>query len=520
MADATFTPYSTVLANVKSLNLSWVPETEQDRINAYRIYEQLYWNYHAEYKLTTRGAPQEQAVYLPRPMTIVETVNRYVGADFGYVIDPEVGTPQQRDLAESSLAVLFRREKILSRYNAAKRFGLIHGDWLWHLMADVNKPQGSRLRVISVDPGSYFPVYLDNDPDRLWKVHLAERFKNPADNKFYVRRLTYAKTLGQTPTGESALTGPIIWSLSEFEDNKWFTKGGEGEGGRVLVPETQLPPDIEAIPVFHIPNFDQPGSTFGSSELRGFERVLAAINQGASDQDLALALMGLGVYATDTTASPKRADGTATDWSIYPGKVIQGAEGLRKLEGISSVDPYLNHLRFLIEELGLASGASAAATGTVDVSVAESGVALAIHLAPMLAKAAEKDQVIEDVMAQLLFNLQRWFRVFEGVDFTECSILPSFGDKLPVNRQAEVNMVASLMSTEPPLMSAATGREYLTERCGIQFADNESDLVLMERQAITLASAPSLPSSPAGLPGADEEASRMNAELEAGEPDV
>lgn len=519
MAGKPFTPYSSIETQTKFLTLPWVPTEEQERINSYSVYEQLYWNHAQDYKLTTRGSEDDQAIYLPRPRTIIETANRYIGSGFDYTINEEVGTPAARDLATAQLKEMFKRERIRSRYNANKRFGLIKGDWLWHLLVDPAKEQGSRLRLLAVDPGSYFPQYLDNDPERLWRVHLVERFLNQNDNKWYVKRLTYERTL-VAGSGGLQTFGGITWSLTEFEDTKWFTNDYAGEGGRVLVQPTPLHPDITTIPVFHIPNFDQPGpSPWGSSELRGFERLLAALNQSASDEDLALALMGLGVYATESTAQPRDNAGNIVPWSVYPGKVLQGAKGFTKVEGIDDVTPYQDHIGMLLNELGLASGASAAATGTVDVQVAESGVALAMHLAPMLAHAAEKDDIITDVMTQLLFNVQQWYRVYEQMDFTECEITPTFGDKLPVNKAAEVNLMALLMSTDPPIISAQSARRYLSEKTDLKFEDNEGELVLMEREAITLAGS-LMPASPAGLSNADPSAQRTAEELaaDAGSP--
>lgn len=513
MAGKLFTPYSSLFtANTKVQQLAWVPPEHQERVNAYLAYEQLYWNVQQDYRLLTRGTAEDEAVYVPRPKTIVETVNRYVGTDLGFTVDPETGTPNSQTLAKTTMDALFKRERVISQYNANKRFGLIRGDWLWHLMVDQGKPQGSRLRLVPVQALAYFPQYLDNDNTRLWKVHLLDRFMDATDNnKWKVRRLTYERSIVNTPAGPT-LGAPIVWSLTQFDEEKWFTKDYAGEGGKVLQAPVQLHPDIDAIPVFHIPNFDEPGNVFGSSELRGVERVLSAINQGFSDEDLALALMGLGVYATDSTAPPRTPTGEVTNWSIYPGKVIQGAQNLRKVEGISSVVPYGDHLDRLINEIGLATGASAAATGSVDVQVAESGVALAMHLAPMLALAKEKDQIIEDVMAQLFFNIQKWYRVYEGTDFTDCEITPSFGDKLPVNTAAEVNMVAVLMTTDPPVMSAKTARAYLADKCGIQFDDKEGEIVLMEQESVTLARAPSQDVPIAADPNAGRDA------LDAGDP--
>jgi hypothetical protein len=498
----TFTPYSTIAPLLKGQLPSWTSPEDQERIASYQAYDELYWHYNQNLKLIERGTEDVSPIYVPRPRTIVETVNRYVGANMGFAVNPDVGTPAQQALAKAAITKLFVRERFISRYNSNKRFGLVRGDWLFHLMADVSKPQGTRLRILAVDPSSYFPVYLDEDPDRLWKVHLVERIL--IDGKFWVKRLTYEKEINSL----GAFTGIIIWSKGLFQEDKWF-KVGE-QAATVETAPTPLDPRISAIPVYHIPSFEEPGNPFGSSELRGFERLLAGINQSFSDEDMALALMGIGVYATDTTARPKDArSGAEVDWTVYPGKVLQGAVNFRKVEGISSVTPYGDHIGRMIEELGQASGASSAATGTVDVQVAESGVALAIHLAPMLAKAVERDQTISDTLGQFHHDLAIWHQVYEGLDYTEALVTATFGDKLPVNVQAEIDKVVAMMTTEPPLMSAATGREYLTRVCGLQFSEVEEALVFAERKAIVAADTQPL-GGPADATGFDQ---RAQAEL-------
>jgi hypothetical protein len=505
-----FTPYSTIAPLLKGQLPSWTLPEDQERIASYQAYDELYWNHNENLKLIERGTDDVAPIYVPRPRTIIETVNRYVGTKMAFTVDPEVATPQVQALAKATLTRLFMRERIVSRYNSNKRFGLIRGDWLFHLMADVTKPAGTRLRLLAVDPASYFPVYVDDDPDRLWKVHLVERIL--IDGKFFVKRLTYEKEMNTL----GAFSGRILWSKALFEEDKWFKEGEKATS--VEVQPTPLDPRITAIPVYHIPNFDEPGNPFGSSELRGFERLLAGINQSFSDEDMALALMGIGVYSTDTTARPKDArTGNEVDWTVYPGKVLQGAVNFRKIEGITSVTPYGAHISRMIEELGQASGASSAATGTVDVQVAESGVALAIHLAPMLAKAEEKDQLISDTWGQLHHDLAIWHQVYEAIDYTEALVTATFGDKLPVNVQAEINKVVAMMTTEPPIMSAKTARAYLTRVCGVSFEEAEEAIVYAERKAITAAGTPPA-TAPGEVPGAPGDATgfdqRAGAELQ------
>jgi hypothetical protein len=174
------TPYSTV-APLIGVQPSWVPALEQERVASYLVYEDIYWNNPATFKLTARGS-EDNPIYVPTGRTIVDTTNRYVGAGFDFTVDPTVGTPDVQALAVRSFTSLFRREKLKSKYAMNKRFGLVRGDWLWHIYADPAKAPGTRISVLAVNPGSWFPVYADDDLDRLVKIHLAEQYLT-SDNK-------------------------------------------------------------------------------------------------------------------------------------------------------------------------------------------------------------------------------------------------------------------------------------------------------------------------------------------------
>lgn len=439
---------------------------------------------------------------MPSSRIVVETINRYVGKGMTVTVEPETGTPASRADATLALSTLFARERFFSRYDANKRWGIVRGDWVWHLLADPNKPAGTRLRLLPVDAASYFPVPDPNDPERIPKVHLAERIL--VGDKFMVKRQTYTKLDNGIIQTEGAI----------FEEDKWFLE--DANPVQVIQPPTPLPAEITAIPVYHVPHNWQPGATFGSSEMRGLEVVASALNQGVTDSDLALALMGLGVYATDQPGSPiDPTTGQPRDWFIYPGAVIENAKGLRKVEGITSLSPYDSHLGRLWEYAQSASAANPAAMGNIDVSVAESGVALYLRLAPTLDKAEEQDRLIRDVHSQMFYDIQRWFQVYEQVNFTDVVLTPTFGDKLPKNRKATIEMITALMGTIPPVLSAQSARAWLTrEGLSDVFAEDEEERVMVEQQQVAQAAMGSDPlavrtgqelGNDAGAPGTDVE---------------
>lgn len=485
---AEFGPYSNVARWAQ--NPSWVPASHQARISSYAVYEEIYWNHIATtYKVMNRGLDQaDEPLYVPSSRIVIDTLNRYIGTKLTPQIDPQTGTEATQIAARQAYANLFTRERFASRYNAAKRDGLIKGDWGWHIVANPNKPEGSRISVLPFKPESLFPAYEDEvieggDPDKIVQIRLAELVQ--IGDETFVRVQLYDRTVDEAGTIYTSLTlwKPDEWHLWRFDDDAKAPQ-------QTLTPPTALPPQITAFPVYHVP-FNQPvNEPFGSSMLRGLETLQAALNQGYTDEDLALALMGLGVYATDAAGNPTTPDGKATDWLLYPGVVLQNSKGLRRVEGITTVQPYTEHFGRLEGYMADATGATDAARGRLEVSEAESGVALQLRLGPTLSKAEIEDQVLLDVHAQMFYDLTNmWFPVYERQNFTDVRVYPVLGDKLPVNRKEEAALVQGLVLAN--ILSTTSAQQYLRTKGFVNmFDEREPELVLAEIAARAAAEAP------------------------------
>lgn len=471
------TPYTTA-SPLFGQPQSWMPPAEQERLLSYQSYEDLYWNRSQTLKLMMRGGADDDIIYVPNPMITVETLNRYIGANVSLRIDEVSGTPQSRADALNAFTALFKRERFYSRYYGNKRFGLIRGDMVWHVIADPTKPAGSRLSILAVDPGAYFPIEDPEDPEKILGCHLVDQIQEGDDT--FIKRQTYRRE--QDANGN--FTGRITTESAVFKPDEWFdpTKAPQ----RIIVQPTYLDARITSLPVYHVPMFFEPGNRWGSSVLRGHERLMSAIDGSFTDEDITLALEGLGVYYTENNHRPvDPATGEVTDWNIYPGKVVQGTK-LERVQGVGSVAPYGEHIQRMMEALRDATGTGDAAIGKVDVGVAESGVALALRLAPTLALASERDQIIADVHNQMLWDLRSWLLVYEAINVMDVVVTLAFGDKLPANKRAAVELVTMLMSTSPPILSAGSARRYLaTQGLSDVFADNEGDLVAEEQKAVT-----------------------------------
>lgn len=467
------TPYSTV-APFFGAPPTWLTEMDAQRILSYQIYEQIYWNIPETFKLMQRGSDADP-IYVPTGRTIVDTTNRYVGKDFGFMIDPNVGTPAGQQTLNLALTALFRRERFWSQFSANKRFGLIRGDWMFHVIGNPAKPQNRRITIETIDPGAYFPVYHPDDPGKLIAVYIAEQFVDPADNKVYIKRQTYYK--GSDPL-ENDGSDTSIWNeVALYDPKSWEDITVSPK--QVIKELAQLPPQITAIPVYHIRNFETPGDPFGSSELRGLERVIAAVNQAISDEELALALEGLGMYATDG-GSPKDEQGNTTDWILGPGNVVEHAKGssFQRVTGVGSVTPVLDHVNFLIGQLRESSGTPDVAAGKVDVAVAESGISLVLQMGPMLSKVAEKEQVITDVMRQMYYDIAYGFLpAYEGIT-TDAYAEPSYGNALPDDKAAQVAEVLAIVAGG--LADAEWGRTEIARIRGYDFGNAMAQRVIDE----------------------------------------
>lgn len=424
MAGAVFTPYTTG-APLFGTKPSWIPDPlDQQRIQSYQLYEEMYWNAPDIYKLTQRGT-NELPIYIPKPRVIVDTTHRFTASDFRVITKNALGKGQTPDVVAAQLALgdLMTRERFRSKFNGNKRYGLMRGDWIWHITGDETKPLGRRLSVTALDPGMYFPITEDDDVDRVIGCHLVEQIETSDGPR--IRRLTYRKLEGGGVTVEDGI----------FELDKW--NGPDVRAKVVLKPPTQLPPEITALPVFHIKNTEEPGNPFGSSVLRGLERLASAINQTISDEDLALALDGIGMYATDGS-QPVDKSGNEIPWRLGPGRVVHtDGSFFNRVSGVGSVTPYGDHYDRLWNAMKEAAATPDVAIGGADVSTAESGIALALRMSPMLATAGEKNDIVIDVHNQLFWTIvNEWMPAYEDTTFKDVSVTCTVGDPVPVDRAA------------------------------------------------------------------------------------
>lgn len=472
-----FSPYSTLSTYGTELPSIYSP-LDVERIGAYQVYEQIYWNVPETFKLVMRG-DDDMPIYVPTGRTIVDTTNRFTCPDPGFIMDPDVGTPDEQALIKSWLTALFRRERWWSKFKENKRYGIMRGDSVWHILANPAKPAGRRIKLEAIDPAAYFPVTHPDDPDKIIAVHIMEQFIGK-DEEVYIKRQTYQK--GTDPV-ENDGSDTTIWnSVAIFDTEAWQDLADKPI--TVITDWHALDPQISAIPLYHIRNIGTPGDPFGSSELRGLERIMSAINQAISDEELTLALEGLGMYATD--GGPPRDDaGNTTDWVLGPGRVVEHRKdsNFERVTGIHTVAPYQDHLSFLINQLKEASGTPDAAVSKIDVSVAESGISLMLQLAPMLAKRDEREEEVGDVITQMYYDLNYWLEAYEGIS-SPAVALPTWGDAIPTDRDKRFQEIMAIWNGGAGLADDDWARSEL-EKLGFSFEGQSGETVLNMMRART-----------------------------------
>lgn len=462
MADES--QYQTVTPLVGSLP-TWVTEKlDQERLAAYDAYDDMFHNNPDTYALMLRGI-DDQPVLIPTAKSIINNMSRYVGRGFGFAVPKEKGTDPEQTLAITTYGEFFKREEILSKFKMGIKEMMRRGDLFWYIQADSAKPIGSRISLTTIDPRTVFKIVLDEDPNRVVGYMVVEQYLE--GDKIAVKRQRWLKNTSPEHEAYGNPLAPVQYDSVSFEVDGW-----DGDDPKILKTEQApmlLAPEIVQLPIYHMMNDAETTNIYGSSSLRGLERVIAAINQGASDQDIALAMAGLGMYKSGG-AQPVGDDGvTPSDWIIGPGRVVEDPN-FERVDGVKSVSPSLEHLHYLEKSLDGTVGITDVTRGEVQAQVAESGVALAIRMSPTIDMAEEKDLHIKDVMDHILYDLKSWFKAFEGVDLTNVDIITAFGDKMPRNRDAEIKELFQLL--EAKVISTEYFRAVLVERFGYVFPED------------------------------------------------
>lgn len=466
-----FTPYSTARPFFSGNAPPYASLDDAERIQAYQLYEELYWGE------STVGVEVEDGdpIRVPTAKVIVEAVHRFLAAKWTFNVVGITGDDTTAvEGAKVAFTKLFRREQIEAKVSSNKRYGLIRGDAILHIIADPNKPEGSRISVEELDPATYFPIYDLDDPHKILGCHIVDILLD-AEGKAVARRLTYRKEVDENDVPTGLITSEVGMYESSGWDDRFDADPDDIKLLQIIQPEMALPEDIKALPVYHWKNTRNPADIFGSSVLRGLEKPIKAIDQTTTDTDIALALASLGVYATDS-GTPE-----SGVWQIGPARVIETKPGtsFTRVPGITSIQPALDHSNYLEDKSRAGAGVPAIAAGDVDVSIAQSGIALALQMLPLTAANAERELEMLSVLNHFLYDLQTmWFPAYEGLSFGEGVLVESItSDPIPTDRAGVITEVIELVTAGLITMQMAIDR--LAE-LGWEYPENAISTMLQD----------------------------------------
>jgi SPP1 Gp6-like portal protein len=512
---STVSPYQTAL-ELKRPRPAWVPgKDDADRVTVYQTYEDIYNNVKDAFKALLRDAAGEEQYRRlpPAARTIVEATNRYLAKDPSLVstIPANVTvSPEAQAAFMEQLKALWKREEVTTKFLSMKRWMLIRGDALLHISADPSKPEGSRISLMEIQPDSYFPIHDTIDPTRVVGAYVVTIVLADDGETPIAQRVEYRKVRTPEDSAEfnGAPVGTVFYRVGYYETNAWDDReplfdetdlklvevpswAKPAEGIPDYIAGYALPTEITSIPLYHYRNNRTGNEPFGRSELQGIETLLVGIAQTMSDEELTVALTGLGVYKT-TSGPPKNDDGSDGEWIVAPASVIEleDEKDFERVEGITDLKPLLQHTDALKSEARETTATPDVAVGRVDVQTAESGVALAISMAPIIAKNEEKEEELKGKTDQLLYDLTNmWLPAYEGAKATGLIVEIQFGSPLPVNEDAIVTNVSTLV--EKKVIPIRFALQLLKDKLGwdIDPATLAAELMAQETAALDAAAA-------------------------------
>lgn len=486
---AAISPYTTAAALQRPAPNYTPNSLDKNRVQAYFTYADIFSNVRDAFLALLRSGDDELARrYIPAARSLIEATNRYLGLDLQWVPTVPADVTLDDEARTELLTILdslFKREEFNAKFMALKRWFLIKGDALLHISVDPAKEQYTRLRITELAPEQYFPIYDAVDAERVIGCYIITILVNGQEQ--VAQRLEYRRMLTDEQSAEYGVpVGQIFTKIGFYEIDKWDDRAPLSEADLAELPPPSWigPPSealalqmaggalaatVQSLPVYHFRNNRRGAEPFGTSELQGLETVLAGITQNTTDEDMAAALMGLGMYATDS-GHPTDDQGREVPWEVSPASIIELEDGktIKRVEGLTTVQPIQDHIQLLKAEARETSGVSDVAIGKVDVAVAQSGIALAIQMAPTIGKNAEKEVELRSKLDQFMYDLLNgWLPGYEGVPVTGLVVTSSFGDPLPVNRKEIVEEVTELVKAG--IIDAEFARELLAKKLGITF---------------------------------------------------
>lgn len=475
-----------------------------DRVTAYSTYESIWNNLPETFAALLRSSDDPKARrYIPIVRELIEGVNRYLAKD------PEIGwtanqgvTIDQATMDEFSgrVQATLTREEFAIKFLALKRWWLVKGDSLLALGADPSKLEGTRISISEVPPDQYFPIENPADAERILGVYLASIVQDDEGDDI-VQRIEYQRCLTQDRADQFGVPlGAVFYRIGYFEQDGWDDREGDDlkptDPPAWAVNSTDpaadpltgyaLPAAITTIPVYHFRNNRRggPNGKFGVSEIQGLESLLAGMTQNATDEDMAIALLGIGAYYTDS-GRPRDTSGKEVDWELAPGTIIELEKDgkIAKLDGVTSVTPLQDHMDFIAKSARGAMSVPEIATGRVDAASTASGVALTIQFFPILAHNEEKEAELDSKLTQMLYDMvQMWFPAYEGWPALQVQPSVHFGNPIPIDRAAVMKEIIDMVTAR--LIPIAYAQQVINDKLGYAIPTDALATIVKEQETL------------------------------------
>jgi len=480
----------------------WVPSDHHERLRQYEIFRALTENRFGAL-LRSKETGKKLRGYGDYAL-IVDTSRDAVLGD-RVEIEVPGSTDEKNAGAVARKAFLdrwARNERWASKLYRAETDAAAVGDCVYEL-----RPDGSRLRLRTHDPESFFPVWVNAEGD-FDEAYLAWEELNTAqylpvrpgnmtdirnrDGEVIVYRRHYrvisrerATELGITLVGARSRKEICIVSAGWYRIE---TKGGAAAvgleylqllGSELLdddTPIVNLDTGFDTVPVFYVPNREATNQPWGLPEGEAVLQLLLDASQDATDlkdntfhnafpilydENPPIATLPRpGQQGAATQSSEKYRPGT-----IYNGRKL-GTVDMSKGNTI-----LLEHEKWLITKALSNSRTTLIAAGKLEVGEIPSGIALLIAMLPLFSKTLPKRTTRRDKLGMLLKHVIRWHREFgrpsdffgaaqpaDGQGSAEPQwpagiwnseeAYPSFGSIIPIDRTQVSEIVASLLHAD------------------------------------------------------------------------
>jgi hypothetical protein len=158
--------------------------------------------------------------------------------------------------------------------------------------------------------------------------------------------------------------------------------------------------------------------------------------------------------------------------------------------GKDAIGASQDHLNGLVKAMRENSGTANIAIGVVDAQTNLSGIALALQMAPLLAKNAEKEtEMIGEYDNMFNDLLHSWLPAY-GIYTPGPNLIvsPMVGDPLPVDRSAVVAEVVALVAEN--IITIQEAQSILESKLGYEFKFSSLDDFMNQTKALAVARDP------------------------------